>query len=1681
MHFAFGKSHQQALNLQRIVHGVMSVTALAMALASLSARAQGAGYWHTSGSKIVDANGVTVRLAGINWYGAETPDYLVHGLWAQDYKTVLNTIKSLGYNVIRIPFSNQLVESNPVPTNYTSYANGGVVNSQLVGQTALQDLDTIIAYAGSIGLRVILDNHRSEAGETNEASGLWYTSAYPQANWIADWKTMATRYSASTFTFNGNPTVIGMDLRNEPHLSGSGATTGSCWTGDTATNGCPVSLTAQNWPVAAEAAGNAILAINPKLLIFVEGNDCYSGVCGWQGGNLIGVANYPVTLSVANQLVYSAHDYGPNLYQQSWFNGSTTPTSLDATWNKYWGYISGAGIAPVWLGEFGTDNTNTDIESTAAGSQGQWFESLVSYLQSNPSVNWTYWALNGEDTYDLLNGNYDATPVSSLKQSLLTSIQFPLSGGSTTPGFTLAPSASALAIMQGKTATDTITVTDVGGFTGSVTLAATGLPTGVTVAYGTNPTTSTSVLTFTASATATTGTATVTITGTSGSTTATTSFTLTVSSASGFPLAASPTALSVTQGSTATDTITVTDVGGFTGSVTLAASGLPSGVTAAFGTNPATSTSVLTLTASSTATTGTSTVTITGTSGSTTATTTISLTVTSSACTPTTIVPYISVNGGSTWTEESAATVSSTTTAVDLGPQPTTGTWSWTGPNGFTSTARQINSIALSTGANVYVATYTNSNSCKSTEPFTITVTGTTPSFTLSRSASSLAVAQGSSATDTITVTDVGGFTGSVTLAATGLPSGVTVVYGTNPTTGSSVLTFTASATATAGTATVTITGTSGTLTATITINLTVSASGFTLAASPTALSVTQGKTATDTVTVTDVGGFTGSVTLAAMGLPSGVTVTYGTNPTTGTSGLTFTASATATAGTYTVTITGTSGSTTATTTIPLTVVPSTGSFTIASSPTTCTLPQGGSCTVTITITDVSPFAGSVTLSASGLPSGVTVAFGTNPTTTTSVLTFTASSTATVGTSTVTITGTSGTLTGSVTIALTVTTAGSGYAATAKANFLAMYGDMNAANGYFSPLGIPYHSVETFMVEAPDYGHETVSETYSYYIWLTAMYGAIDGNWAPLTTAWDNMQTYMIPSAAQQPTNAGYNPSAPATYCPSYDSPSGYPCQFTTATVGIDPLSAELNSAYGNPNIYAMHWILDTTNWYGYGIDESGPGTAGAPSFYNSYQRGPMESVWLTIPQPSWDIFKYGNTSDGGYLSLFTGGTYTQQWKYTDAPDADARAIQAMYWAQQWSADNSTVAALLPNASKLGDYLRYSFYDKYFKEQGCQSTSCPVENGTKNSSAYLLSWYYAWGGAVPADGSWAWRIGSSDVHFGYQNPVAAYALSTDTSLIPKGSTAKTDWTTTLQRTLEFYRWLQSSQGAIAGGATNSWGGGSNTANPPTAWGGQYAVPPAGTPTFYGMSYIFAPSYGNPPSNQWFGMQAWSMERLAEYYYISGNADAKIILDPWIAWVEANSTVSATAWSIPSTIGWSGQPALNWNASTQNWTPGTAFNAGLNVSIVNSGEDVGVTGSLCKALLYYSAGTAKYGTQDMTSFNLAKSLLQAMWTVGRDSIGVSTPETRTDYSNLNIPIYVPSGWTGTMPNGDPINSSSTFLSIRTQYETDPNYAMVAAYAANPSTAPVPTFNYHRFWAQTDVATAYGAYYLLFPND
>jgi hypothetical protein len=127
-------------------------------------------------------------------------------------------------------------------------------------------------------------------------------------------------------------------------------------------------------------------------------------------------------------------------------------------------------------------------------------------------------------------------------------------------------------------------------------------------------------------------TVTFTPTDTTDYTTATASVALKVNPAPSFTLAASPASLTVTQGASGKSTIAVTALNGFTGKVTLAASGLPSGVTASYATNPTTGTSVLTLAASNTAVTGLYNVTIAGTSGSLTATTTIALTVNGFAC-----------------------------------------------------------------------------------------------------------------------------------------------------------------------------------------------------------------------------------------------------------------------------------------------------------------------------------------------------------------------------------------------------------------------------------------------------------------------------------------------------------------------------------------------------------------------------------------------------------------------------------------------------------------------------------------------------------------------------------------------------------------------------------------------------------------------------------------------------------------------------------------------------------------------------------------------------------------------------------------------------------------------------------------------------------------------------------------
>jgi hypothetical protein len=343
-----------------------------------------------------------------------------------------------------------------------------------------------------------------------------------------------------------------------------------------------------------------------------------------------------------------------------------------------------------------------------------------------------------------------------------------------------------------------------------------------------------------------------------------------------------------------------------------------------------------------------------------------------------------------------------------------------------------------------------------------------------------------------------------------------------------------------------------------------------------------------------------------------------------------------------------------------------------------------------------------------------------------------------------------------------------------------------------------------------------------------------------------------------------------------------------------------------------------------------------------------------------------------------------------------------------------------------------------------------------------MSWYYAWGGATDPAAGWSWRIGSSHNHFGYQNPFAAWALvnTPELSSAMKGSTARTDWTNSMNRQLEFYQWLQSAEGGIAGGATNS-------------WDGAYAQPPSGTPTFYGMFYDDHPVYHDPGSNGWFGMQAWSMQRIAELYYATGNAKAKALLDKWVPWAMNNTTIGTGGnFQIPSDLTWTGAPAT-WNPSSP------AANTNLHVTVSKKGQDVGVAAAYARTLIYYAAKAQNNEVRDF-----AKSLLDSMY-VNAEAKGISTVETREDYrrfddvynASTGQGLYLPPGWSGKMPNGDQIAPGKSFVDIRSFYKRDPEWAKVQTYLDGGA---APTFRYHRFWAQADAAMAFAEFGRLFPD-
>jgi endoglucanase len=281
----------------------------------------------------------------------------------------------MGFNCIRLPYCDRMLEPDAKVKSITTFGSdpyrgivSGAINKELDGKSPLEVLDILIGGCRQLGLKVILDNHsRNPDGYMEEK--VWTTAEVSEDKWIANWVMMAKRYK-------GNDAVIAFDLDNEPH--GKTAEGGAQW---------GTGVAGKDWQAAAQKCGNAILAENPDVLIVVEGvqqvgNDNY-----WWGGNLIGAKTAPITLSKPEKLVYSPHEYGPEVFAQTWFSEPDFPKNMPGIWDKFFGYLVKGGQAHLLVGEFGILN-----QDAAEGKAGVWFDAFLQYMGKDYS--WTFWCLN---------------------------------------------------------------------------------------------------------------------------------------------------------------------------------------------------------------------------------------------------------------------------------------------------------------------------------------------------------------------------------------------------------------------------------------------------------------------------------------------------------------------------------------------------------------------------------------------------------------------------------------------------------------------------------------------------------------------------------------------------------------------------------------------------------------------------------------------------------------------------------------------------------------------------------------------------------------------------------------------------------------------------------------------------------------------------------------------------------------------------------------------------------------------------------------------------------------------------------------------------------------------------------------------------------------------------------------
>jgi len=259
--------------------------------------------------------------------------------------------------------------------------------------------------------------------------------------------------------------------------------------------------------------------------------------------------------------------------------------------------------------------------------------------------------------------------------------------------------------------------------------------------------------------------------------------------------------------------------------------------------------------------------------------------------------------------------------------------------------------------------------------------TGAAADFAVSSAPSSKSVVAGGSASYSVTLTPLGGFTDTASFAVSGLPGNAAVSFAppTVTTAGMTTMTVTTGGSTPAGTYPLRLTATSGAITHTTSVSLIVQPPppDFTISATPSSRTVSQSSTTSYTATISPLQGFKGTVVLTAGTLPAGVTATLGppTIPGTGSSNVSVRTSASTPRGTYTLTVTGTSGTITHSTTMTMIVTGNPPDFTVTPvGSASQQVPAGRDATFQIGISPLAGFSGPVALTTNTLSNGTTTA-----------------------------------------------------------------------------------------------------------------------------------------------------------------------------------------------------------------------------------------------------------------------------------------------------------------------------------------------------------------------------------------------------------------------------------------------------------------------------------------------------------------------------------------------------------------------------------------------------------------------------------------------------------------------------------------------------------------------------------